>query len=180
MASAFWWASWMVARLLSTELSLFPFWGLCFLRDGGLPDGTLLWLQMSLPLSTLGSLQGRTAPLQVMLVPQEETLEVCAVWKPPGIALAILLWRFPVPPAEQQVTCLWVHMRQLLLVASANYLFWLFLPFGCCMLEHFMHYCQAVRAVFFPSGLALKEELHIHRPLHFSGVALAHQWPTTW
>ena len=39
------------------------------------------------------------------------------------------------------------------------------------MLEHFMHYCQAMRAVFFPLGLALKEELHIHYSLHFS------DWP---
>ena len=38
---------------------------------------------MPFPPSALGSLRGRTAPLQVMLVPQEETLEVCAVCKPP-------------------------------------------------------------------------------------------------
>ena len=30
-----------------------------------------------------------------------------------------------------------------------------------------MHYCQAMRTVFFPSGLALKEELHIHHSLNF-------------
>ena len=67
--------------------------------------------------------------------------------------------------------CLWVQLRQLLLVALADYPFCLFLPFGSCMLEHFMHYCQVVRAVFFPLGLALKEELHIHHSLHFS------DWP---
>ena len=70
--------------------------------DGGLPDGASLWLQMPFPPSTLGSLQGRTAPLQVMLVPQK-TLEVCPVCKPPGIAPAVLPWRFLVPPAEWQV-----------------------------------------------------------------------------
>ena len=103
MASMFWWASHTVARLLSTKLSPFSFWGLHFLRDGDLPDRASLWLQMHFPPSTLGGLQGRTAPLQVMQVPQEETLEVCAVCKPPGIAPAVLLWRFLVPPAEQQV-----------------------------------------------------------------------------
>ena len=35
-----------------------------------------------------------------MQVPQEETLEVCAICKPPGIAPAVLLWKFLVPPAE--------------------------------------------------------------------------------
>ena len=39
-----------------------------------------------------------------MQVPQEETLEVCAVCKPPGIAPAVLLWRFLVPPAEWWVS----------------------------------------------------------------------------
>ena len=38
-----------------------------------------------------------------MQVPKEETLEVCAVCKPPGTAPAVLLWRFLVPPAERQV-----------------------------------------------------------------------------
>ena len=79
---------------------LFPSWGLHFLRDGGLPDRALLWLQMLFPPSTLGGLQGRTAPLQVMQIPQEGTLEVCAVCKPPGISPAVLLWRFLVPPTE--------------------------------------------------------------------------------
>ena len=35
MASTFWWASYMVARLLSTELSLFPFWGMPLLKEWG-------------------------------------------------------------------------------------------------------------------------------------------------
>ena len=38
-----------------------------------------------------------------MQVPQEETQEVCAVYKPPGIAPAVLLWKFLDPPAELQV-----------------------------------------------------------------------------
>ena len=59
---------------------------------------------MPFPSSTLGGLWGRTAPLQVMLVPQEETLEVYAVCKPPGIAHVVLPWKFLAPPAEW-----WVH-----------------------------------------------------------------------
>ena len=81
----------------------FPFGGLCFSRDGGLPDGASLWLQMPFSPSALDGLRGRTAPLQVAQVPQEETLEVCAVCKPPGIAPAVLLWKFLAPPAEWQV-----------------------------------------------------------------------------
>ena len=100
MASAFWWASHMVARLLSTELSLFPFWGTPLLKEWGLLDGALPWLQMPIPPSTLSGLLGRTAPLQVVLVPQEETLEVCAVCKPPGIVPVVLPWKFLAPPAE--------------------------------------------------------------------------------
>ena len=53
--------------------------------------------------STLSGLRGRTAPLQVALFPQEETLEVCAVCKPPGIAPVVLPWKFLAPPAEWQV-----------------------------------------------------------------------------
>ena len=78
----------------------FPSGKLCFLRVGGLPTVTLLWLQMSSPPSTLGSTQGRTPPLPVMLVPQEETLEVCLVCRPPGIVPAVVFLRFLVPPAK--------------------------------------------------------------------------------
>ena len=60
---------------------------------------------MPFPPYALGGLQGRTAPLQVALVPQEETLEVCAVCKPPDIAPVVLPWMFLAPPAEQ-----WVHL----------------------------------------------------------------------
>ena len=35
MASAFWWASHTVVRLLSTKLSLFPFWGMLLLEEWG-------------------------------------------------------------------------------------------------------------------------------------------------
>ena len=35
MASAFWWASQTVARLLSTKLSLFPSWGMLLLKEWG-------------------------------------------------------------------------------------------------------------------------------------------------
>ena len=55
-----------------------------------------------------------------------------------------------------------VQQRQLLPVALVDYSFCLLL------LEHFEHYHQVMRAVFFPLGLALKEELHIHYLLHFS------------
>ena len=103
MASAFWWASHMVARLLSAKLSIFPFWGALPLKGWGLPDGASLWLQMPFPPPALGGLQGRTAPLQVVQVPQEETQEVYEVCKPPGIAPADLLWMFLDSPAEQQV-----------------------------------------------------------------------------
>ena len=49
--------------------------------------------------SALGGLQGRIAPLQVALVPQEETQGVCAACKPPGIAPVVLPWKFLAPPA---------------------------------------------------------------------------------
>ena len=39
-----------------------------------------------------------------MLVPQEETLEVCVVCRPPGIFPAVLFLRFLVLPAEQRVS----------------------------------------------------------------------------
>ena len=103
MASTFWWASHTVARLLFTELSLFPFWGMLLLEEWGSSGWASLWLQMPVPPSALGGLQGRTAPLQVVLVPQEETLEVYAVCKPPGIDPVVLPWMFLVPPAEQWV-----------------------------------------------------------------------------
>ena len=38
-----------------------------------------------------------------MLVPQEETLEVCVICRPPRIVPAVLFLRFLVPPAELQV-----------------------------------------------------------------------------
>ena len=69
-------------------------------------------------------------------------------------------------------THLWVQLRQILLAASVDDPFCLFLPFGCCMLKHLVHYCHVMRAVFFPLGLALKEELYIHYSLHFSDQPL--------
>ena len=94
MASAFWWASHTVARLLSTELSLFPFWGALLLEGWGSSRQGL-----AVAADALSSLHPwwssrRTAPLQVMLVPQEETLEGLCSCKPPGIAPAVLLWSF--------------------------------------------------------------------------------------
>ena len=71
--------------------------------NGGLWDGALPWLQMPFPPNALGSLQGRTAPFQVVLVPQEETMEVYAVCKPLDIAPVVLPWMFLAPSAERQV-----------------------------------------------------------------------------
>ena len=93
-----WWPDFSPLSCLS-----FPSGGHCFSRNGGLLDGALPWLQMPVSPSTLGGLQGRTAPLQVVLVPQEETLEVNAVCNPPGIAPIVLPWKFLAPPAEWQV-----------------------------------------------------------------------------
>ena len=88
---------------LHQAIPFFPFGRLHFSRIGGLPARTSLWLWMSCPPSTLGGLQGRTPPLPVMLVPQEETLEVWVICRPPGIIPAVLFLRFLVPPAEHWV-----------------------------------------------------------------------------
>ena len=102
MASAFWWASQTVARLLSTELSFLSeachFW-----RDEGLPDRASPWLLVPLLPSTLGGLQGMTAPPQGALVLQEETWGVYATYKLPGRAPAVPPWMSLAPPAEWQV-----------------------------------------------------------------------------
>ena len=93
----------MVARLLSTKLSLFSLLEALLLMVGGQPAGTLFWLQVSSPPSTLGSLPGRTSPLLAMPVPQEEILGVCVACRPPDIIVVILPLRFLVPLAEWQV-----------------------------------------------------------------------------
>ena len=54
-------------------------------------------------LHALGGLGGRTAPLEVLLAPQEETLAVCTTYKLPDIALVVPPWTFLGPPAEWQV-----------------------------------------------------------------------------
>ena len=168
MASTFWWASHMVARLLSTELSLFPLWATLLLTKWGSSGQGLAMAVDSLSPSALGGLQGRTVPLQVVLVPQGETLEVCAACKPPGIALAVLPWEFLAPPAEWQV-CPPLGSaeadsasglsRQSILPLSAS---------GSCMPEHLMYYCHMVWAVLCPSALDPVEELYIHDSFHFS------------
>ena len=56
MASTFWWASHTMARLLSTKLSLFPFWGTPLLEEWGSLDGALPWLQVPFPPHALGGL----------------------------------------------------------------------------------------------------------------------------
>ena len=115
-----------------------------------------------------------------MLVPQEETLEVCAVCKPPGIAPTVLPWRFLVPPAEQQVhpplgsaeaTSAGGLGRLSVLPLSALWLlhagtFHALLPSseGCLL---------SIRPG--PQGRAPHPS-----PTPFLGPASAHQWPTTW
>ena len=56
MASAFWWASQTVARLFSTKLSLFPFWGMPLLEEWGSSGWGLAVAVDAFPPSTLGGL----------------------------------------------------------------------------------------------------------------------------
>ena len=129
------------------------------------------WLQVPFLPHALGGLGGRTAPLQVLLAPQEETLAVYATYKLPDIALVVPPWMFLAPPAEQGYAGLRVQLRQVLPVASADDLFHLLLPLvaACWNIS-----CSITTmwAIFCPLVLDCEEELYIHYSLHFSNQPL--------
>ena len=158
----------------------FPSRGFWFLRDGGLPDGASLWLQMPFPPSTLSNLWGRTAPLQVILVPEEETLEVCAVWKPPGIAPAVLPWRFLVPPAEQWV-CLPLGSAEATSASGLSRLS--ILPLSTLWLLHagtFHALLPSNEGCLLPIRPGPQGRAPHPSPSPFLRLASAHQQPTAW
>ena len=93
----------MVAKLLSTELSLFSFCEALLLEGWGSAHQDLVVAVDALSsLCPWQSLREDTTSSSNTGA-QEETLEVCVICRPPGIVPAVLFPRFLVPPAEWQV-----------------------------------------------------------------------------
>ena len=115
-----------------------------------------------------------------MLAPQEETLEVCAVCKPPGIAPAVLLWRFLVPPAEW-----WVHLPLgSAETTSAGGLSGLsILPLSTLQLLHagtFHALLPRSEGCLLPIRPGPQGRAPHPSLTPFLGLASAHKWPSTW
>ena len=168
MASAFWWASLTVSKLLSTELSLLS-----------LPRALLLmgWAVASWDLAVVPNIfpsfcpwwsSKEDATSSISSSSLVGILVASAAYKLLRRVTGSLLSSFGGLQAEWQICPPLGSALATLSVAMVDCLLSLLLPFLCSVLKYFIQHYQAVGDVLLPPGLAFEKQFHIHYSICFS------------